>query len=282
MKWLAEFAMRSRWHAILTSMLAAVLPLLGWVSTVIVVLVALRHGAAAGSLILLWTLLPVGALFYFVGDPSTIITLVGAFMMAILLRSTVSWELVLVTAVVVAAGGALIFEFAAVDILAQFVDFYISYLEKVGDGVVIEPAMAQTVLLGFLALGQAYAMLVMLVIARWLQSALYNPGGFKKEFHGLRLSPALSGVLVAAMLVCFLFPEQLGRWLPLLTVPLIFAALGLVHWSFTHKSLSKNWVTGFYACLVLLVQLVYPFLASLALMDSWFNLRSRIQSVKED
>ena len=125
-------------------------------------------------------------------------------------------------------------------------------------------------------------MLLMLVIARWCQSALYNPQAFSKEFHGIRLSPAVSATMVGAMLVCFVFPEQLGRWLPILTVPLVFAALGLAHWWFAYKKISNNWVVGFYSALVLLSQLVYPFLASLALMDSWFDIRERIRTIQED
>ncbi len=276
MRSLAEFAMRSRMQAIGTSMVAAVLPLLGWLSTVIVALVALRMGAAAGSMILMWTLLPVGVAMYMIGDPSPAIALVGTFAMALILRQTLSWELVLIAAVVLSAVGAVLFELTAADILARFAEFYIAYLEQLNEAIEIAPEEAQTVLLGFFALGQAYAMLVMLSIARWCQSTLYNPEGFGTEFRAQRLSPMISAGIVALMLVCMLFPEQLGRWLPLLTVPLVFTALGLVHWFFKRRELSGNWVAAFYIGLVFLFQLIYPFLASLALIDSWFNVRAKV------
>lgn len=282
MRAIAEFAMRSRMHAIGCSMAAAILPLLGWLSTVIVALVVLRHGVAAGSLVMLWTLLPLFVSLYVFGDPSSTLALVGTFVMALLLRQTVSWELVLVAAVVLSAVGAVVFELAAGDILARFTAYYLDYLAQMGQADLIAERDASAVLLGFFALGQAYAMLIMLIIARWCQSALYNPGGFKKEFHQLRLSPVISAGVLAAMLLCLVFPEQLGRWLPLLTVPLIFASLGLIHWLLAFKELSKNWVAGFYAGLVLLFQLVYPFLASLALMDSWFDIRKKLQTIQED
>ena len=270
--------MRSRTHAIGTSMVAAILPFLGWLSTVIVALVVLRQGALAGSLVLLWTMLPLGVVLYLVGDPSPAMALVGTFALALLLRQTTSWELVFGASVLLSTLAAFVFELTAADILVRFVEFYLDYLQRVGQGGLLEQGEAATVLLGFFALGQAYAMLIMLIVARWCQSALYNPNGFSKEFHQLRLSPAFSVVTVGAMLVCFMFSEQLGRWLPLLTVPLIFAALGLVHWLFAYKKLSNNWVAGFYAGLILLFQLVYPFLASLALMDSLFNIRNKISN----
>lgn len=282
MRAIAEFAMRSQWHAIGTSMVAAILPLMGWLTSVIVALFSLRLGASAGAMVLLWAMLPVGVALYFVGDPSPMIAMIGTFLMAILLRQTLSWELVLIAAVFLAAVGAFIFEIGAAAILERFASFYVEYLAQIDSSLVIAPEQAQTVLLGFFALGQAFAMVVMLIIARWCQSALYNPGGFGKEFRALRLSPGVSGGIVAAMLVCYLFNEVLGRWLPLLTVPLVFAAIGLVHWVVKTKEMSGNWLAGFYVTMALLFQLIYPFLASLALMDSWFNIRNRIQTIQKD
>jgi len=282
MRAIAEFAMRGRAYATAISMVAAALPLLGWLSTVIVALVCLRSGIAAGSLIFLWTLLPVGVAFYFLGDPSPMIALFGTFTMAMLLRQTHSWELVLVASVVFSAAGAVVFEFSAAEILDGFVQIYIAYLKQLDASVVIEPEQARKLLMSFFALGQAFSMVVMLMISRWCQSTLYNPGGFGKEFHQLRLSPAVSGSIVLAMAVCYMFGDQLGRWLPLLTVPLVFASIGLVHWLISNRGLSKNWIAGFYGSLALLFQIVYPFLASFALMDSWFDIRNRIETIQKD
>lgn len=282
MRAIAAFAMRGSAYATALSMVAAALPLLGWLSTVIVALVCLRAGIAAGSMILLWTMLPVGVAFYFVGDPSPMIALLGTCIMAMLLRQTRSWELVLLASVVFSAVGALIFEFSAAGILDRFVQFYIDYLALVDASLVVDSADARKQLMSFFALGQAYSMVIMLIIARWCQSALYNPGGLRTEFHQLRLSPAVSGLIVLAMAVCYLFGDPLGRWLPLLTVPLVFASIGLAHWLMANRKLSKNWVAGFYGSLVLLFQIVYPFLASLALMDSWFDIRNRIKMIQKD
>lgn len=274
--------MRSRTHAIGTSMVAAFLPLLGWLSTVVVALVCLRQGVAAGSLILLWTFLPIGIGLYVVGDPSPALALVGTFLMAAMLRQAMSWELVLIACVIFSAMGTIVFELTAAGILEKFVEYYLEYLGRVDASLAVSPQEAKNLLLGFFSMGQAFAMVVMLIIARWCQSALYNPGGFRKEFHQLRLSPVVSAVIVAGMLACYVFSDQLGRWLPLLTVPLILAALGLVHWVFASRNMSKSWVAALYAGLIMLFQLVYPFLASLALMDSWFNVRNRLQTIQKD
>ena len=281
MRALAEFVMRSRLHATGTSVVAAALPYLGWLSAVIVALTTLRHGVFSGSLVVLWTSLPGIAAWWLTGDPSLMIIMTGTFLMATLLRRTLSWELVLVAAVIFSVPGTLLFQYVASDILDEVAALYVAYLAA-NTSLVVEPEQVRTLFLGFVALGQSGAMILLLMIARWCQSALYNPQGFRKEFHALRLSPVVSAGLVFGLLICYLFSGQLGQWLPLLSLPLLFAAIALVHWVIALKGLSGFWLVGLYASLILLSQFVYPLLASLALVDSWLNIRNRMEIAKKD
>lgn len=274
--------MRGRPHAVGATLISTSLPLLNWLGSAIVGLVILRKGPVEGLMVLMWALMPLGITLYLIGDPSSVIALLGTAILAYVLRVTVSWEITLAIAVLVSAFGSLVFELTATDVLAVIVEWYMEYmrqlagqLQQTGE---LSVAEAKNSILGFFAIGQAYAMLAFLVLARWWQSELYNPGAFGKEFHLIRISPVLSTTLVVMMLFCFVFSEQLGRWIPLLTVPLIVSALAFVHWVMGTRKLSGNWVFGFYLLLLLLFQVVYPLLASLALVDSWFNLRTRIQS----
>ena len=282
MRAIAEFVMRGRPHAVGATLISTSLPLLNWLGSAIVGLVILRKGPVEGLMVLMWALMPLGITLYLIGDPSSVIALLGTAILAYVLRVTVSWEITLAIAVLVSAFGSLVFELTATDVLAVIVEWYMEYmrqlagqLQQTGE---LSVAEAKNSILGFFAIGQAYAMLAFLVLARWWQSELYNPGAFGKEFHQIRISPVLSTALVVMMLFCFVFSEQLGRWIPLLTVPLIVSALAFVHWLMGTRKLSGNWVFGFYLLLLLLFQVVYPLLASLALVDSWFNLRTRIQS----
>ena len=274
--------MRGRPHAVGATLISTSLPLLNWLGSAMVGLVILRKGPVEGLIVLMWALMPLGITLYLIGDPSSVIALLGTAILAYVLRVTVSWEITLAVAVVVSAFGSLVFELTATDVVAVIVEWYMEYmrqlagqLQQTGE---LSFAEAKNSILGFFAIGQAYAMLAFLVLARWWQSELYNPGAFGKEFHQIRISPVLSTTLVFMMLFCFVFSEQLGRWIPLLTVPLIVSALAFVHWVMGTRKLSGNWVFGFYLLLLLLFQVMYPLLASLALVDSWFNLRTRIQS----
>ncbi len=282
MRALAAFVMRGRTHAIGVTVLSATLPLLNWLSNAVVGLVILRKGPMEGLLVMMWALLPLGIALYFIGDPSPIIALIGTATLAYVLRTTMSWEVTLAIAVIVSAIGSLIFEMTATEVLAAIVEWYLEYTRQVAAQLqqtnTVSVEAAQKSIMGFFAMGQAYAMLVFVMLARWWQSQLYNPGGFQQEFHQIRISPVLSGILVTLLMVCFAFSEQLGRWIPLLTVPLMIAALALTHWAIKHRNLSGNWVFGFYLLVLVFFQVLYPLLASLALMDSFFNLRTRFQS----
>jgi hypothetical protein len=137
--------------------------------------------------------------------------------------------------------------------------------------------------MGLFAMGQAYAMIGFLILARWWQSQLYNPGGLRQEFHQLRLPVPIAATLVILLVVCVaLGTPQAIRWVPLLTVPLVMAAIGWVHWFVGIKGFSGHWLGGFYVILIVMYQLVSPLLASLALMDSWFDLRKNFRVDRED
>jgi hypothetical protein len=117
----------------------------------------------------------------------------------------------------------------------------------------------------------------MTMLARAWQAGLYNPGGFRKEFHALRLSPAIAVVCALTMVI----GPVLGLNSMLLVwaagTPLFIAALGLVHGVVGRKQLSGNWLAMFYLALVLLGPSLMLLLLVLAFVDSWLDIRGRIQ-----
>ena len=124
--------MRGRSYAIGTSIACTMVPFLSWLSTAIVSLVVLRKGALEGALVLLWTLLPLGAILYFFGQPdlSPVTALIGTAIMAYVLRVTVSWELTFAIAIILSAAGSLVFQYTAADVLVLIVEFYMDYTKQ--------------------------------------------------------------------------------------------------------------------------------------------------------
>ena len=100
MRGLAEYVMLGRRQAIIIVLLCGFFPLLYFFSAATVALVALRKGQREGLLILLWALLPAG-LLWAMGDTSPVFLLLGTYVLALVLRNTLSWQLVLLLALAV-------------------------------------------------------------------------------------------------------------------------------------------------------------------------------------
>lgn len=280
MRALAEFVMRGRLQAAGAGAVAAVLPLLHWFGSAIVGLVVLRLGVKQGLFVLLWTSLPLIGWYGLNNDAMPLLVLAGTFCLSWILRETHSWELTLAAAVVTSAIAGLLFQVTSAQALAILADWYFEMVTTAQD---LSRDQVISVLIGLFAMGHALSVLVALMLARWWQSVLYNPGGFQKEIHGLRLSPLMSAVIVSLMIFAFVMDDPMfGRWLPLLTVPLVLSGIGFVHWFVKSKNLTTAWLVSFYVLALLMVQLVYPLVASLALMDSGLDLRKRIESDKPD
>jgi hypothetical protein len=286
MRALAEFAMRGRLQAVGSVVGLAFLPMGHWLSAALVALVLLRRGANDGVVLLLLATLPLVGIYGTSGDPGPLIGLMGVACLASVLRSTQAWPQTLAAAVLVSALGSLVFEQLVGADLDVLVKWYLELANKeagVGSASAAQEALGRQVIMGLFAMGQAYAMIGFLVLARWWQSQLYNPGGLRQEFHQLRLPVPIAATLVLLLVVCVaLGTPQAIRWVPLLTVPLVMAAIGWVHWLVGIKGFSGHWLGGFYVILIVMYQFVSPLLASLALMDSWFDLRKNFRVDRED
>lgn len=285
MRAFAEFVMRGRAQAWGVGIGCAILPFFHWIGTAVVGLVLLRRGPVEGALLMLWASLPLVAWYMVNQDASPLLVLIGTFGLAYILRSTASWELTLCAAVVVAGVSGLVFSVLSADLLVVLGEWYLEVVAQVqqGEGPEMLPEDARQVLVGLFAMGQAVAMIGALLLSRWWQSVLYNPGGFQQEIHSLRLSPVMSSVIVGAMVLVLLIGDPAWtRWIPLLTVPLILSAVGFIHWLIKAKGLPMTWLVVFYVSFLLLIQLLYPLLTSVALLDSWMDLRKRFGSEKPD
>jgi hypothetical protein len=286
MRALAEFAMRGRLQAVGSVVGLAFLPMGHWLSAALVALVLLRRGVNDGVVLLLLATLPLVGIYGMSGDPGPLIGLMGVACLASVLRSTQAWPQTLAAAVLVSALGSVVFEQLVDADLDVLVKWYLELASKdanVGTSSAEQEALGRQVIMGLFAMGQAYAMIGFLVLARWWQSQLYNSGGLRQEFHQLRLPVPIAATLVILLVACVVLgTPQAIRWVPLLTVPLVMAAIGWVHWLVGIKGFSGHWLGGFYVILIVMYQLVSPLLASLALMDSWFDLRKNFRVDRED
>lgn len=285
MQGLAEFIMRGRRQATLVVGLSVAVPLLFWFGAVVLALVLLRRGWSEGMSVVVWGALPALA-WALIGDPTPLLVLLGSAALALLLRQRSEWSLVTMAAAPLGLVFALVLMATLQAPLQQLAEQIQAALPQMLSelGEVDEAALArlQTMLVPLLAglMGATHAAmtLVSLMLARAWQARLYNPGGFREEFHRLRLAPWMGLVLLLAV---FGAPQVDGLVLlaPVATVPLLVAGLALVHGVVGIKRLGIGPLVVLYVALLFVWQVLYPLIMILAFIDSLFDFRSRLQPV---
>lgn len=268
---LARYAMNGRRQAIIASMLSGMVPLLNLISPAIVALVMLRQGGTAAIQVAIWAVLPLLG-WAWVGDLTPLILMLGVLPMAAVLRQTQSWQPALLISLLVGAGGEAALRFRP-DVLAELQIQVSNFLAQSGEQN-ITPEMMQMTLVSMFGVMHMMVAITCLVVARWWQARLYNPGGFQAEFHALRLQPQVAGLLLLLFLLAGFGPTALAGWSIYFSLPLLVAGIALVHGLVKAKGWSGMMLVAFY--LLLMSPLVMQLVAILALADSFYDFRGRL------
>ena len=279
MRALADFVMKGRAQAVFAATLATGSVFLAWVGAAIVALVILRRGLSAGAYVLFWALLPAVVLAYW-GDSGPLSALLGTSLLAVVLRLSASWTMTLCAAVLSGLLTGLAIQLFGqgyiqeiLHLLSDFVAQMQTQAETGSQAAISLPSATQ--IIGLLALSNALTVVLCLILSRWWQAVLYNPGGFAQEFQGFRIAPSVTlALLVIAVLVASLGADY-RFWALILIVPFIFAGFGLAHAVVAKKQLGGNWLGVFYLCWFVLDPIKLALLIAVV-ADSWVNIRARL------
>ena len=277
---LAAFVMRGRFQALLVTVLGAGSLLFCWISAAVLALVTLRKGAGEGAWLLFWALLPAGTLVYAYGDSGPLALLLSVMVLALVLRNTVNLPLAVLTCVPVGVvTGLLLVGFSGAyleQIATYFGEFLAGLEEQLSQGgqqvALARPTSLQ--IAGMLGAGTAMSAVLCLLMARYWQAALYNPGGFGEEFRALYYPPVGAMALALGLIALAGLGSEYRTWALICALPLSFAGLALVHARAAWRGQGKGWLIGFYLVWLLFdpVKLLVVFAA---IADSWFNFRQR-------
>jgi uncharacterized protein YybS (DUF2232 family) len=283
MRALAAYVMRGRTQALWVAALGASSVLFAWISAAVIALVTLRKGQREGLFLLAWAALPAGVLLVVFGDNGPLTTIVGTTFLALVLRSSVSWSVTLLAAAVfggitglamLTIGAGYVEQVAS--LMAEALASLQQQLSQGGTEMEFEAPGVITIA-GMMGLISAISCLMCLFLARWWQSTLYNPGGFRVEFHGLRLALNWSVLLGAGLLIVGMGGLELRPWALLFALPLSVAGLGLVHAFAAQRRVGIGTLVLFYLLWLLLDPMKLAVMA-LAIADSWLDFRSRWKS----
>lgn len=284
MKSLGEFVTRNLWQACLIAFIFALLPLLGWIALVIVALICMRKGPTHGLAVLVAACLP-SIIMLAMGWHGSMLQVVYfaltcfvVWLMAILLRAT-NWAATLQITAGLGVLAVLALHGVYPEIAKQMQAYLAQTLSKANVASAQQQELielwSQSAVHLFVASTLAFSTL-WLALARWWQSMLFNPGKLKTELHNIRLNKYL-GIIAVVMLALLLILE--AQWLrdivPVILLPFSIAGLSLFHSYCAAHKIHVAWLVAFYVLLVLLMGVVSSFLAVAAIVDSWFDIRSR-------
>ncbi|MEW8043532.1 MAG: DUF2232 domain-containing protein [gamma proteobacterium symbiont of Phacoides pectinatus] len=133
---------------------------------------------------------------------------------------------------------------------------------------------------GVVSAGFLLQMMMALFVARWWQAMLYNPGGFRSEFHQLRMPRYLAIVTLGVLALQAMGTTQslLPDYLAVLLMAVWFIqGLALAHGAFSLLGSGGGWLVGIYALLLLAMPHAVSALAAAGFADAWFDFRARLR-----
>jgi hypothetical protein len=297
MQSLASFVMRGVPQAVMVIILLAALSLLlpptSIFSAAAVTLVTLRNGVIPGALVMglatgvsgIIALFALGGLNLAIGF--LILMWLPAWLLALVLRSSRSLSLVVMSALVlglVMIGGQFI---QTGDPVAEWQSLLNPFVESLAEAQLVDTSQQAALVSlmaswmpGIVAAGFFLQLLASLFLGRWWQSLLYNPGGFRSEFHQLRLPKVLA---IALLILIGLMFAQTGSDISLVEYVLILLVsawfvhgLALAHGVVGRLGSSSGWLIGLYMLLLFALPHTVIVLATVGIADAWFDFRARL------
>jgi len=295
-KFLASLVMRGRMPAIAVATVLAALSLLilplGLLSAAVVALVALRHGLRESAVVMAGGLLALAGLGGLIFGKPAALALVGLVMwlpvwgLGLVLRSSRSLALTLEVGLL-AGVGLVLAQYLLGDPVAYWAQLMNEFLVQSLDPAVLGESERQQLvaamapwMVGGVAAAWFLQQALALFVARYWQAGLYNPGGFRTEFHGLRLGRwvliALPLLLVAAVAAgqTASLPAQLVL---VLEAGLLLQGVALVHGLVGRLGAATGWLIGFYSLLVVAFPHGVTLVTIAGYLDGWLNFRAKVR-----
>lgn len=286
MKALAEFILRGRFQAFTVALLGNFFPVIGQAA---VGLVSLSKGVTQGFWLFMWVSLPLVLMHYVSADNPLLITVsiasLGLMVVtAAMHKALASWQWTILTAVVASslialACGLLMQEH--VEALISQVKQFLGEMSSGQNQTAVKLVMTQSMLLGLVAMILSVGSIISLMVSRWWQSLIQNPGGFQKEFHNFKIESKIAALLIVAIVLGMLLPKEHQFWVQMIALPLLLAGIALIHYAVSFRGLGGHWLVLLYVTLLLFGATIAVFIVVLAAVDSYLDLRSRLVEYKK-
>lgn len=296
---IGQYLTRNRLNAIWVTLLLAALANLGlptfWMALLILSFITLRRGSQEGLILLLFGVLPALIALYFTRRATlmnnfffTVPVFLGTvltYMLSVILNRTHSWRLVLSASVYVGFFVIFVIFLINPDVVAwwkvQMMQSMEQFQNLLGNNVrnLDMQLMVDRAAAAFSGLVTAYyllSVLLTLLVARYWQARVFNPGGFSKEWLALSLD-RISGLIFILAIIAYLAFKHVFTLNVMLACLVPFAIVGT---SIIHASIKRTFkdkailaLIIFYVALLFLALYLAGFLAILGALDCFLRFR---------
>jgi hypothetical protein len=258
------------------------------ISSATIALVSLCKGAKEGLLLFLW----ISLILVLIQQASTDNPLLAAVSIASLgimviaakvHRHLASWQWTLLATIAISVACAFSFGLLMGSEVTAFlttVEAMFAAINSKQQDAQISLDLTESMLLGIVATLLAIGSIMSLMLARWWQAGIYNPGGFQKEFHSFKIEAKVAVILVAVLLAGQFMSKSSQIWSDLAVLPLLIAGIALVHFAVKLLDQGRQWLAFLYVGIILAGKPVTVILLVLGLTDSLIDLRSRLEGYK--
>lgn len=295
-----DFILHSRLQAILVAFVTAVFPIIGSISIVIAALVTLRKGVWEGAFVVFAATM--GSLLQYVVYPAAaetemanavIMVLIASnaltWIFAAFLRRYNYWSLTLEVAALIGIVAVLIVHVVNPEIQDWWQTQLNAYLTKAtlavnsvkpdaevsASQVEIVNVMKQYAT-GLIMASILFNALLQLLVARWWQAVMFNPGELRKELHQVRLSYFTGALFIIGVALTYLGSGVALDMMPVLLMTFFVAGLSLLHYLVAPVNMGWMLLILIYLAIMWLFPSSIVIVALIALLDSAVNIRQRI------
>jgi hypothetical protein len=295
---IADFAMQGRWQAaVATALLSAaamMLPPLNYLASGVIALATLRMGPREGARVVTATLLVFILVAWLLLGQMWIagLVLLSSWLPVFVATLALGYSRSLATALLASSGlglvTVLLMQVLVPDLAGwwrgMIEPFMTSLSEQPGWQLGVDETARLTdnlaaMMTGLIAAGVSFNAVVGLLIGRAWQAQLFNPGAFGEEFRQLRLGKP-AAMVTAILMAVALTPmadavRLLADCLPVMLVAFGIQGLAIVHAIVNLSQKGKAWLVTMYVLLVLMLPQMVMMLATLGVLDQWFDFRKR-------
>ncbi len=298
MKSLASFILRGQNQAILvavgTGVLAMMMPPLSLLSGAAVALTTLRSGMRSGAVVMLGsTAFVAGLTWLSLGNVLPALMFLGVLWLPLwglgfILRETRSLALTTMAAGIFGIIGIIATYLILGDVTSWWKETLTTLFEPAMEagGPLADPELVEKVLAdlskvmtGIAAAGFMLNTIMCLYLARGWQAQLFNPGGFRSEFHELRFGHK-AAVVSLAVIVLSMVPlgglSNVAAEIMIVVLSLyVIQGLAMIHAVVAIKKMHVAWLIGVYMVAFFILPQLMAVVALLGLVDTWVDFRQR-------